>query len=227
MFKLHPRRCTGLLVGRTRFSLCPLRFALSANKPRDFFGKLRNWFDEADTHYPWSYEIPRWVRPGLSYPSGVIFPETLGHESTLALRDCSPYPFPRPTSVPFPLPFHCNHGNNHSSLSFPPMLLRSNLDDLVPSTSSSLSLSFSLCMYVYIYICIYMYVCIYRYIYRYILFSVRLPKLGPFSRPLPLCLSISVHLSRSLFGSIANFGLKPLSSLHQQGGVRFRRQLWW
>jgi len=64
---------------------------------------------------------------GGRYPSGVIFRKISSHESTLALRDCSPIPlYPRlPTLCPSPPPssssLHCNHGNNHSSLSLAPL----------------------------------------------------------------------------------------------------------
>lgn len=56
-----------------------------------------------DTHYPGKLRnslvgIGEVRTPSLSprYPSGVIFRETLAHESTLALRDCSPYPSANP-----------------------------------------------------------------------------------------------------------------------------------
>lgn len=115
----------------------------------------------ADTHYPRSYEIPRWARrqrwDGRSsesrYPSGVIFRDLAFHESTLALRDCSPHPVTRgrPRTLPSPSPLllsdrhplflflslHCNHGNNHSSLS--PTPLRNPTALSLPSLSLSLS----------------------------------------------------------------------------------------
>lgn len=90
----------------------------------------------ADTHYPHSYEIPRWVRPRW-WRSSVPLQCNISRDpvpriyvSAKRLLAIPLYPRPPPlrSVLPYPgrLPFsssslHCNHGNNHSSLSLAPL----------------------------------------------------------------------------------------------------------
>lgn len=72
--------------------------------PGKHFGQAR-WLTHitrAVTKFPGGYVR---VGGGRRYLSGVIFRETSSHESTLALRDCSPYRFTRvrhPCALPYP-----------------------------------------------------------------------------------------------------------------------------